>query len=439
MRTILICSLVSVGCVKGNPIDFGDTAENGGTLAIAECGYSVTTPMGAEAPMPGINAFGNAPDPMQVHLGLVGDPKTSIVAQWRTVDESTLASTIRYGLGANLAAADLTQSVSGIQFGYRSSGSDGMYHVYRVHQAHLCGLQPGTTYSYQVGGTDPAGQIDHYSPVYTFHTAPDVVANPDAEVVFGFVGDSRGGYDIWNELIAQLQARSPDLILFSGDAITVGITQAEYDEFFTDAEPLFATVPVISANGNHEDNAVNYFAQMALPGDQQNFGVDYGFAHVTVGNDTPEDPTAIAGAFHDAIAADFAASNNARWKIFMHHQPMWSASTAHGSNLMLQQLWQPMVDQYHIDLVLNGHDHDFEVSYPLVGQSVEPSNTMGTVYVVAGGAGAELYDNGMGFWTQYSEKTYSAATIHVRSGEMSMEAFRQDGSAITTGFDKTKQ
>ena len=83
---------------------------------------------------------------------------------------------------------------------------------------------------------------DHFSPVYTFHTAPDIAANPDAEVVLGFVGDSRGGYDIWQQLIEQLQTRSPDLILFSGDAVTLGITQLEWEDFFGRAEPLFATV-----------------------------------------------------------------------------------------------------------------------------------------------------------------------------------------------------
>src|SRR5262249_9515542 len=160
-------------------------------------------------------------------------------------------------------------------------------------QVHLCGLLPGTTYSYQIVGADD----QHASPVYSFHTAPDVVAHPDADVVLGFVGDSRGGYGVWAQLVAQLEQRLPDLVLFSGDGVTIGITQDEWEEFFADAEPLFATTPVISANGNHEDNAVNYYAQMALPGDQENFGVDYGFAHVTVGNDTPEDPNAITGAF----------------------------------------------------------------------------------------------------------------------------------------------
>ena len=239
MRAVFLILLVLAACVKGNPIeDSGEFVGNGGSFAIADCGYTVTTRDGAEAPKLGTAAVGIDPTPRFVHLGIVGDPKTSIVAQWRTKDETTRATTIRYAQGANLAASQLTETKTGIEFGYKATGTD----VFRVHQAHLCGLTPGTTYSYQVGAVDASG-TSHFSPIYTFHTAPDVVAHPDAEVVFAFVGDSRGGYDVWQQLVDQIQQRSPDLVLFSGDAVTIGITQYEWDEFFGRAESLFATTP----------------------------------------------------------------------------------------------------------------------------------------------------------------------------------------------------
>jgi len=431
----LFCIVVAAGaCVKGNPIDLTFT-QNGGTYAVPGCGYSVTTLMGAEAPIPGTDVVGPDPTVRLVHLGVIGDPETSVVVQWRTNDEATLASTIRWGQGANLAPSDLDHTDNGIEFRFHGLGMA----VYRQHQAHLCGLSPGTTYSYQVGGTDPTTGADHFSPVYTFHTAPDLTANPDTTVVMGFVGDSRGGYDVWTQLVSLLIARAPDVVLFSGDAVTEGITQDEWDVGFLDnAQPLFATTVVIFANGNHEDNALNYYSQFALPGDQQNFGVDWGYAHVTVANDTPADPNAITGAFHDALAADLAAHASARWKLVMHHQPMWSASTKHGSSTVLQQAWQPVFDANHVDLVLNGHDHDYEVTKPLIGTDVQTTSDNATVYVVAGGAGAELYPNGTQYWTQYSESTYSAAVIQVSRDMLELDAFRPDGTAIPTGFTKTK-
>lgn len=429
LRTLAPILLLCAACSddESDP-PFTDT---GGTLEIDGCGYSVTTRFGAEPPRKATDTKGEDPTPRQVHLGFMGDPRTSIVAQWRTVDETTRATVIRYAPGENLTPEQLTEKKTGVQFGYRATGAQ----VYRVHQAHLCGLEPGTAYSYQVG-SDGA-----FSPVYTFRTAPDVTANPDAEVVFGFVGDSRDGYDVWAQLVTQFQQRAPDLILFSGDAVTVGITQFEWEEFFDRGEPLFARVPVISAHGNHEVNSVNYFSQFAMPGDQENFGFDYGHAHLTVANDTPADASLIAGATRDAIAADLEASKAAQWRMLMNHRAFFSSAMAHGSNLELQQAWMPLVDKYKLDLVLNGHDHEYEISKPLVNGVPQASNKDATVYVVGGGAGAELYEIGSGTFTAYSEKTHSAAVVRVTRTALELDPFRQDGSPITAPearFSKTK-
>ena len=432
MRNFFVAAIGLTACVKGNPDPQDDAFnEDGGTLEIASCGYAVTTRLGAEAPHVASLTVGEDPTPRLVHLGFVGDPKTSMVAQWRTADETTRATKIRFAVGANLTEDQLTESATGIEFGYKATGTQ----IYRQHQAHLCGLTAGTTYSYQVGSDG------HFSPVYSFRTAPDVIANPDVEVLFGVIGDSRDGYDVWGQLTALLSARSPDLILFTGDAVTVGITQFEWEEFFGRAEPLLARVPMVFAHGNHEVNATPYFSQVALPGDQENFGFDYGHAHITVANDTPEDIGSISGAYKAAIATDFEASKTARWKLFMHHQPIWSAATAHGSSELLQTEWMPLVDQYQIDLVLAGHDHDFELSKPMRGMTPQATNADGTVYAVVGGAGAELYDNQMLFHTAYSEKTHSATTLRVRRDLLELEAFRPDGSAINapgSTFSKTK-
>ena len=32
---------------------------------------------------------------------------------------------------------------------------------------------------------------------------------------------------------------------------------------------------MVSAHGNHEINAVNYYAQFAMPGNEQDYGLDY--------------------------------------------------------------------------------------------------------------------------------------------------------------------
>lgn len=427
MRAIRLVPWLLVSACSGGD-DEPPFSDQGGTLELEDCGYAVTTRLGADVPRLAGDTIGPAPAPRAVHLGLVGDPRTSIVAQWRTADETTTAGSLRYAAGEGLSPAQLTKTVRGLQFGYRATGAD----LYRVHQAHVCGLEPGTTYSYQVG----AGEA--WSPVYTFHTAPDVEANPDAEVVFGFVGDSRGGYDVWAQMVAQLQQRTPDVILFSGDAVTVGLAQYEWEEFLGVGEPLFATVPLVMTNGNHEANAINFFSQFALPGDQENFGLTYGAARIFVANDSPEDPNALAVSTPQLIDADFTEHASARWKLLMHHRPMYSSGMRHGSDLSLQAAWGPIVDKHGVDLVLNGHEHQYEITKPIAGGVVQPTNTTGTVYVVAGGAGAELYGFGTpGEWSDYREEGHSAAMIRVRTSQLTLEPFRADGTAIPSGFTKT--
>jgi hypothetical protein len=411
---------------------------DGGTIEPPGCDYTVTTRFTAQAPQPHVDELGPDPAVFHVHLGIAGDPKTSIVFQWRTRDELTRATTVRYAVGADLDVAALTETATGFHFAYESVGSERP----RVHEIHLCRLSPDTVYSYQVGGA--AGGREAWSPVYSFRTAPDVTVTPDAEVRFAFVGDSRDGYDIWAQMIEQFALRSPDLILFSGDAVTIGIEQREWEDFFSRAEPLFARVPVISAHGNHEVNAVHYFSQFAMPGLEENFGIDYGWAHLTVLNDTPGASENVDEEIKEYLRADLEASAGARWKLAMHHRAVFSSATSHGSDLVLQREWLPLYTEHGVDLVLNGHDHDYEISHPMVwdatamAPAIAPDTATGTVFVVSGGAGANLYGNGTSTFTAYSESTHSAALVTVRRDEMTLDAFRADGSPITAGYSEMK-
>ena len=51
----------------------------------------------------------------------------------------------------------------------------------------------------------------------------------------------------------------------------------------------------------------------------------------------------------------------------MHQCAASSSSTGNGSDLGIRQEWLPLFDRYQVDLVLNGHDHDYERSFPVRG------------------------------------------------------------------------
>ena len=49
------------------------------------------------------------------------------------------------------------------------------------------------------------------------------------------------------------------------------------------------------------------------------------------------------------------------------HQCALSSSTDNGCDAAIRQAWVPLFDQYQVDLVVKGHDHDYERSFPVRG------------------------------------------------------------------------
>jgi hypothetical protein len=442
MRRLFGVAIALAACVKGNPT--GTTADsgpitadappfvpvNGGSLTLpAPCGYMVTNRTNAEAPVPvpaGTGVNNGDPTPKDLHLGLAHDPATSIVVLWRTNDETSTPTTVQLGV-----ASTSEMSVDGFSFGYLSSYALNSPRI-RMHETHICGLTADTVYKYRAGGKGADG-VEHWSPEKTFRTAP---ADPTSPITVVVLGDTRDGYDDWGSILARVDAQAtPDLYLFTGDGVTEGAIQSEWDTFWDKATPVLDHVPILFAHGNHDANSINYYSQVALPGNESWYSIDYGAMHLDVLNDTPEDPSQIAGDQKTFLQGDLSTNVNAPWKIAMHHQPMWSNAVAHGSDVTLRAEWGPIFDTYAVDAVFNGHDHNYERSVPMVGDTVATSG--GTTYVVAGSAGAILYDNGTGPSTAFSKSTENYVVVTMRTGMLTANAFDSTGTMIDT-FSMTK-
>ncbi|MEZ4239092.1 MAG: metallophosphoesterase family protein [Myxococcota bacterium] len=258
-------------------------------------------------------------------------------------------------------------------------GTDGN----RIHEVRLCDeLQPGRTYSYRVGG---AGG---WSAVHTFRT-PEAPGTFDTFRV-AFVGDSRGAYETWSFLVQAAAAQDPDFILFTGDAVGSGSSQAEWDAWFRAMGDVPAEIPVVFAHGNHEGLSQNYFAQVMQPGNEQWFTIKYGNLHLVVLNDTVDwgsddlevEARYIDRSFAEAVPGYVGAA--------AHHQGMYASCLTHRSNTVLRDLWVPHYDAAGVRLVFNGHNHIYERSVPIRGD-VEVQPAAGATYLTAGGAGASLY------------------------------------------------
>ena len=117
------------------------------------------------------------------------------------------------------------------------------------------------------------------------------------------------------------------------------------------------------------------------------------------------------------------------WIVVQMHQCVMSSSFDNGCDKGIREIWKPLFDQYQVDLVVNGHDHDYERSQPVHGytalqgrqvasqstvvETLQPTpvpdavstttvgpntvplidSTKGTVYLVLGGGGTNAIDN----------------------------------------------
>jgi 3',5'-cyclic AMP phosphodiesterase CpdA len=85
--------------------------------------------------------------------------------------------------------------------------------------------------------------------------------------------------------------------------------------------------------------------------------------------------------------------------IFFHHCA-YCTSTAHASEGGVRQEWVPLFEKYTVDLVINGHNHQYERTDVIKADAVTKKlpiggtaypETDGVVYVTAGAAGRSLY------------------------------------------------
>jgi len=417
---------------------------------------------------------GATPNIRRVRLGLGGnvavgaagraDPSTTAGFAWQT-DEGTFASEVAWGSAPDPSSWPAENRTGGFTW-KTPAGTINASGDERMHEAYVCGLKPGTTYYYRVGG-GAAGK-EAWSDVYAFTTTP---SDPATEVTFVVSGDSRGQQnDAWRLLQERVLAKGVNLQLFSGDMINLAPDQGEWERWLDAAwkddsnNPLtLGQLLTLSAHGNHDNHTSLYFGNLVLPQDVATFpdygelffSVDVGPVHVVVVDDafivSPQGDTNYAGVLTDWLKADLKAANDRRkdvpWIVAMHHHPEYSSSL-HGKDadvLRGRAFFGPLWDEFHVDLVLAGHDHDYERSKPLTGPTDNPtvksSFKDGTVYLVTAGAGADAYSAGTSTFTETSRDFKSGGAfgfysyIKATKATLTIESHELRGDGTDPAFD----
>ncbi|MFE0024198.1 fibronectin type III domain-containing protein [Amycolatopsis sp. NPDC059021] len=337
------------------------------------------------------------------------------------------------------------------------------YDQYYLH-AEANGLVPGRTYRYVVGhdGYDPANGDGGAAAISTFTTAP-ARGFPCEKFTFTAFGDQ----GVTATALAQdgaIARQNPKFHLLAGDIAYADPTGAGHpigdhadkdhdiydpkvwDAYLAQIEAVAASVPWMVTTGNHDMEALyspdGYGGQLKrwdFPGSgPADCPSVYSFIYGNVGvvsldaNDVSYEIPANLG---------YSGGGQTAWLkrrlrylrmqpdvdfivVFFHHCA-YSTTNQHASDGGVRDEWVPLLDEYHVDLVINGHNHIYERTDALrggrvtravkIGDTVDPDRD-GTVYATCGGGGKSVY---------------SFPVPDTFSGEYQSYHWVEDGSKVT--------
>ena len=361
--------------------------------------------------------------PEQVHLTWSEDPATSVVVSWASPGP---ANRPQVRIGQRVIAAEAEPYTDGI-----SGEAVWTYH------ARVGGLRPGALYAYAVTADNDDDAADPFTA--TFRTAPQGRA-PFRFTSFGDLGTPNTewvlSYGQSAYAVEAVESFQPLFHLLNGDLCYANLNPtaqpAVWRDFGDNNQASAAYRPWMPCPGNHEvefgngpQGFTSYLTRYTLPDNAvPGFGgrwyalrigsvlvvsldaddVVYQDAGPFVPGPEALTPAASTGhppiepgtslyirgysggaqtAWLERTLAAGRGDESVDWIVVQMHQCAASSSArGNGSDLGIRQEWLPLFDRYEVDLVLAGHDHDYERSFPLRGADPDVGRDLATGAVV---------------------------------------------------------
>jgi hypothetical protein len=357
--------------------------------------------------------------PQQIHLQTTDDA-TSMVVMWATEARST--GEVEWN-GQTTASADYCYN-----------------HDMAFHMATMTGLVPGEEVSYRVGSGNS------WSDEYTF-TPIDQTNKHFEWISIADHGDSSEGMDVSEAIIADSEAR---LVTISGDISYADGEQSAWDDWFNVQQDSMTVIPWITGVGNHENEPGYGFTpyEHRFDSDGQIESETFWYSRQIPGvhmvfmsteHDYNPGSAQYAWLEQELGSIDREATP---FLIVYGHSPMYSSNSYHGSEVELRTAVEKLYVDYGVDLVIAGHDHFYERTWPVSAEVVMDtgngfdrfSRGEGPIHLVIGMAGRSAYedlDEPQPEWSAYRENSTYGWTRWVYDGdsrEISMTFYRIDGT-----------
>ncbi len=422
-KTSVLAQAVTDATGIASGMNFTASAQNVNIYAEKEGKYSHTIPIRTlTAQLTNVPGF--------IRSGAAPDPKTSKTITWMSSPQtSTGPAIIKIAKESDGESAfqQYTGATKILEFDVSSSVAKGS-------SVTVKGLEPGTTYIYQVGdGTT-------WSPTRKFTTT-----TATNKFSFGAFGDLQASTTAlmsrWMAAAATMEAM-PQKPFFSVNVGDINDTDDNFGYcsvygYMLNEHPVYANIDMVSAYGNHEymGGAVNCKFMNGHPGADNppligtgTYAVEYGNL-IVVSLDWEARGYASANALMTAQAEwmdNILSKSDKTWKIVTLHYPVFPSASTPGS----QAIYGPVFDKHNVQLVLCGHGHTYERVQAKEGtvtsgsnkRTFQPVTGNGTLHIQMGDM-TQTGNNGRWILFEVDGPTMSATVRDANNSVVTNECF----------------
>jgi len=285
----------------------------------------------------------------------------------------------------------------------------------QIFRADVEKLSPGSIYFYKIAGTD-----NQFS---KFRTLSEERKN----FSFGVLGDNRTNPDKFKKISDEISKYDVDFFLHTGDLMVDGTKIKQwYSQWFTPGRSMFEKAPVLVAWGNHEHpwdkhSGINIFypdrSQFKNKGYYSYQNGNVLFVHINT-----FEPFKPGTKQYQWLEKTLKNCDLPFIIAALHVSAFTGAGHTKGADVKeVRQYVVPLLQKYNVNLVVSGHDHVYD-----------RSEYSGTTYVIAGGAGAPLYDpeTYLNPFSVKSKKCWHYIICNSTTSKLSANAYDIEGNII---------
>ena len=249
------------------------------------------------------------------------------------------------------------------------------------------------------------------------------------------------------DTVKNVQKLNPDLLLALGDYSYTNTPRCWFDTI----RPVGSITKVSIGNHDVQDSALlnSYLNNFGLT--RQYYSYKVGSVHVLTM--ATEETFAKGSQQYDFVLEDLQAASSdpsIKWTIVNLHVPFYASPNTCGDSGCagdkdLRETYHPLFDKYGVDLVLAGHVHNYQRSYPITYNSQNPSdpkvtscskstysNPEGEIYAIVGTGGVNLHGlSGKSYFiASQQDSKFGIFSMHISSNTLEAKFIDNAGNIL---------